>query len=151
MQRLAKALDVRPIELIEAAIAAEYATDVVPVEPTLAGPYAAALSLKNLKLYEVVSSSMARAGFASGDRAIIDQSVTDFADVQAGSTVVVEIRTDDDTILCLRHFIPPTLLVSNGFAYSDVLNFGALPVRVSLVGVVIQRIPATGGNGHNPL
>lgn len=137
------------MDLIETAIAATHEPDLRPVDPSRAGPFAAALAIKSLKLYEVLTDSMARAGYGEGDTVIVDVSVTDWAHVPAASAVAVMIEADGRSFLCLRHYVPPSMLLTNADDGNSLLDFRTAPVRVTLSGVVLQRVTKNGENHRN--
>lgn len=89
-----------------------------------------------------------RAGYAQGDTIIVDVSVTDWAHVPAAAVVAVSIEADHRQALCLRHYLPPSMLVTNADDGNDLLDFRVAPARVTLQGVVLQRVAKNGDNGR---
>jgi transcriptional regulator with XRE-family HTH domain len=137
MQRIAKALNVRPIDLIQTALAAGLQDDIEPLDPA-GNALLKAIASRGLKFYAVISDAMARRGYAIGDAILVDGTQVDA--IPDGATVVVRLSAEGLSAFCLRQFAAPTLLLTNRPSQNELVDMEDTPLEVELVGVVVERI-----------
>lgn len=145
MQRLGKALDVAPIELIQAALAADLTDDVRPYRST--DPLLAAVSatpLKGLEFYEVVSDSLEQLGYQVHDLLLVDGSKEAIGAIPNGAAVIVRAEIGGRRATRLRQFIAPALLVTNRSGRNDATSMNSHDLDVSIVGVVLNKVDRSG-------
>ena len=146
MQRLAKALDVAPIDLIQAALAADLSDDIRPYKP--ADPVLAAVSsvpLKGLQFCEVLSDVLERRGLHPHDILLIDASADATSAVADGASVIARVEVGGRSALRLRQFVAPALLITNRAGRNEAVDLNGPDLSCSIVGVVLHKIER--GNG----
>lgn len=129
MQRLAKALQVWPSDLLAQAAAADVRDEVATVA-TEATP---ALATGGITTYRVISDSVTAAGIAVDTIIAVDGRATP----TAGDVCLIEIAGLDGTPhYVLRQWLPPGLLVTNRAGANTAMQCDDIGARV--VGVVMR-------------
>lgn len=136
MITIAKALKVRPADLIDNVAVAE--ADGEDVEPAPADPnLAAAIGKRGLRIYRVTGRSVIDAGIAPGATITVDESLDGNTPPKIGDIVLVEIGPRRHRVL--RQFLPPRLLVTNRAGANLAISLGDPSVKPQIVGVVTDH------------
>lgn len=136
MRAIAKALDVRPVDLIEAMNAAEIEDDIAPDvdgDADILRPLAA----MGLAAYRVLTDCVALTGIQKGDRIVVDATLASISSPKIGSVVVADVeRPSGDYARILRQFIPPALIVSNRPGQNVVMSLDDPSMKIRITGIV---------------
>lgn len=131
MTGLSRVLEVEPIDLLDLAAMAGTTND---VEPQEGGPHAKALITRGLRYYNVLSDACAVAGYATGQTILVDETDDGLAKRQTGDLVLVETRPGKlDSLLLLRVFVAPDLLVTNKPRSNTAMRLGKSKLRAIVV------------------
>ena len=137
MTRIAEALGVTPADLISVAAIAGFKDDVLAIEAQ--GPLAQALALKSMRFYRVISDAVSMSGVTLGSEIVVDQSESAIAAAKAGDIVLVQVDTRSGSLLALRVFVPPTLVVTNRHRSNAAVRLGVdADVKTRIAGVVVR-------------
>lgn len=118
MQRIAKALECKPFDLVATATLAELHEEAQPyIAEGPAGAAARALASKGLAYYTITTDSVEQLGIASGDVVLIDLTQQAIDNVKTGDVVLAQLYHPDPNVLeartVIRQFVAPNLLVTN--------------------------------------
>ena len=133
MTALSKAFGVEQIDLLDIAAMSGATND---VEPHDGGSHALALAQRGLRYYDVVSDACAEGGYPAGKTVLVDASEATVSSRQSGAFVLVQTRPGkDDSLLLLRVWIAPGLLVTNRASSNTAMKLG----KNRIVGVVVPE------------
>lgn len=138
MRKLAKALNVSPLDLLSAAVCAGLANDVERAGPEgMADSVVRALAAKKMVPYTVLTSALERAGFEPGSMTIVDGRKEAIAAMKTGDAVIAEVREigASESFTVLRQFVAPGLLTTNRAAGNAVFDVASDDLQVSIVGI----------------
>jgi transcriptional regulator with XRE-family HTH domain len=143
MRRIAKALGVRPTELLAAATLAEFEDEVEPYIPEVAD---LVKPLKRLKLfyYRVIANSVDRAGMPAGKIALFDMSDATVKARKTGDIVLVRIHAREDMrkgVMLIRQYVAPGLLLTNRPGMNTVFNETGESFEVTVKAVMVDGEP----------
>jgi transcriptional regulator with XRE-family HTH domain len=131
MNALSKVFDIDPIDLLDLAAMAGTTND---VEPQDGGSHAAALSQRGLRYYNVISDACSEGGYQKGKSILVDETKEAIAGVQTGDFVLVETRPGkSDSLLLLRVYVAPGLLVTNKPSSNTAMKIGKNKIRAVVV------------------
>lgn len=133
MQILARALNVRPAELFEIAVA-ELEDDITPGNANDFKVPIAALTKRGLAVYVVETDNVARAGYPRGSVIVIDKGATREA-LQPGDVVALTAERPDGTLATiLRQYLPPGLLCTNRESSNSTMEWDGGTISLELIG-----------------
>lgn len=116
MQKIARVLDVRPEELISAALMAGLEDDAVPYTSEDPAISSLSLSARGLAYFRVVSDAVEMADVPPGSVILIDMTQAAVDAAKTGDIVVAEVYGSDETLnatTIVRQFVAPSLLTTN--------------------------------------
>jgi transcriptional regulator with XRE-family HTH domain len=138
MRKLAKALNISPLDLLSAAVCAGLAQDVEKAGTEgMAESVVRALAVKKLAPYKVLTPALERAGFAPGSTTIVDESKAAIAAVKTGDAVIADVREigATESYCVLRQFIAPGMLTTNRSGANAVFDVASDDMIVTLRGI----------------
>lgn len=138
MQKIATALNVTPADLLDSAALAELDDDVIPAQHRANGA-SRALERRNIKLYEVVGTSITDSGIVPQARIAVDQDPQAIADRQTGQIVLCKIAPrmePEQSYLALRVWIAPNMVVTNRPGSNLATKLDDPTLAVEIVGVI---------------
>jgi transcriptional regulator with XRE-family HTH domain len=140
MAKFAKALGVHPAELIDPAEMIDLRNEIEPLGHGF-GNVAALAARKGLRLYKVLTDSVACAGPDFGVGQIIG--VDEVADPKTGDVVLVAIRraeglSDKHPVQMLWQYIEQGLLITNRSTNNVILNLDHPGLNIQVLGVVLR-------------
>lgn len=145
MRRIAKALDVRPSDLLSTATIAEFETELQPYLPEASHELAGPLSARDLSYFKVLGASLDRAGITKGKVILVDRSRAAIEARKTGDILVVEVQPRDGDrprkLLILRQFIAPALLTTNRFGLNVSFAIDTPDFVVAIKGVMVPEAP----------
>lgn len=139
MQKLAKAFNCSAADLLDIATLAETEDDVAAADLGSLGALANAIARKGLSTYKVVGSSVSSAGIPEGETIAVDTSKDAIDGIRTGDVVLVELTTRQRSVLVLRQFLSPGLLVTNRDGNNLAISLNDLTLRPRVVGLVIRN------------
>lgn len=134
MQRIARALDCTPADLIATAVAAEAVSEVEVIDSADLPSWAAGLRARGIVPYRVLGRSVELAGIGPDATITVDESVTT---PKAGDVVLVRLVRQD--MLILRQFVPPNLIVTNRRGANLAIQLDDRLLEAEIVGVVLPN------------
>lgn len=141
MTRIAKALDVEPVDLLSIAALSIPHDDVVPHEPSGLGDAASALMKKGFHFYTVRSNSLEQLKIAPGDVLLFDTTPEAIRGIKTGDVALVSLtykdRQRETTRLVIRQFVAPNLLTTNRHRGNVILTMGADGAAAEIVGILM--------------
>ena len=138
MQKLAKAFGCSAADLLDIATLAETEDDVAEADLGSLGGLASAIARRGLKTYKVVGGSVVNVGVKSGDIIAVDMSKDAIDAIKTGDVVLVELHTHQQTVLVLRQFLQPGLLVTNREGNNLAVSLNDITLRPNVIGLVLQ-------------
>lgn len=141
MRRIARALDVRPADLLREATLADLTSDLEPAAEALNG-LAKVLASRGLKAYKIVADSLMDSGFRIGDTVLADHSAEASSKVGTGDFVLVEMRPRGEPttypVLAIRMFVAPDMVITNRPGSNATHKFDDDTVEIKIVGVALR-------------
>lgn len=137
MRVLAKALGVRPADLLDTAAYADFDDDIEPATnggADISGP----LMTLGVAVYSVRTDSVELAGAPPGSRIVVDARKINPLDISAGSLVAAVATHDGKESLILRQFLPPSLLVTNRSGGNIAISTDDASFKIRIIGVVTR-------------
>ena len=142
MQRIAKALDCQPSDLMATATLAEFQEEITPYDPPpLFASSTRALASKGLGYFTIKADSVSQLGIAPGDIVLIDMSQKAVDGVKTGDVVIAQLYHPDPQVMqartVVRQFIAPNLLVTNRPSNNLVVTMVNEAFEAHIKGVVV--------------
>lgn len=116
MKRLAKVLQVRPADLLEAATLAEFENDVEPHLIEASEDLARPLASRKLAYWRIIGRPLERVGLGPGKIILVDSSAQAIKSRKSGDVLLIEVKARGNrgpTLRILRQFLAPTLVTTN--------------------------------------
>lgn len=141
MRRIARALDVRPADLLREAALADLTNDLEPAAEALNG-LAKALASRGLKAYKIVADSLLDSDFRVGETVVADHSTDAISKIRTGDVVLVEMRPraspELTPVLAIRMFVAPDMVITNRPGSNASHKFDDDTVEIKIVGVALR-------------
>jgi transcriptional regulator with XRE-family HTH domain len=138
MAKFAKALGVHPADLIDQAAMVDVRDDLEALRGQGFGTVASLAARKGMRLYRVLSDSVAGAGadLAPGEIIGVDET----ANPRTGDIVLVSMRRPEDgsPSLMLWQYLEPGLIVTNRGANNVILHLDHPGLEIKILGVVMR-------------
>jgi transcriptional regulator with XRE-family HTH domain len=140
MQTLAPLLGVMPADLMTAPILAERKDEVVAADDD---PLAAALNLRNLRVYKVTETghSLGGIGIKPGDVLVVDEADERITHLKSLDVVIARVTSPEDDVdaLVLREYVAPDLLITNTPPPGVIRVGRTSDTRIQIKGVAIRK------------
>lgn len=134
MRRIAKALDVRPADLLATVTAADFQNELAPCLSD--DPVYQQLAGLGFSAHKVLADSVASAGIAQGDTIILTRTPQRLERLMGGDIVAVQATLPDGArVLLLRQYLPPGLLTTNRPGTNLAFTLDRAPIPIEIVGV----------------
>lgn len=141
MRRIARALDVRPADLLREATLADLSNDLEPAVDALNG-LAKVLAMRGLRTYKVLTDSLLDSGYRIGDTIVADHSQAASSSLETGAVVLVEMRPRGSPtaapVLAMRMYIAPDMIITNRPGSNAAHKFDDDAVEIKIVGAVLR-------------
>lgn len=134
MNRIAHALECSPTDLLVHAVISQ-AVDEVEVAPVGLGSLDAAIKRRGLAVYKVLADSVSETGIDVGHLIAVDHSSLAISSVQSLDVVIVQMSAP--SILVLRQFVRPCLMITNRKGHNLAVRMDDPSVPMTIAGVVV--------------
>lgn len=139
MRRVAKALGVRPADLISVAVLAELEDEVEPFFPDALEELAGPLKARNLAYYRVKTDAVNLAGVPRERVILVDQSEKAIEGRKTGDLLLIQVSAAGErrkNVRLVRQFVAPRLLTTNHGGNNTSFGLDEKSFRVEIKGVM---------------
>lgn len=140
MQKLARALDVAPEDLIATAVMAGLSEDAAPYTSGDPAVSPTALAMRGLAHFVVKTNVVELAGIPAGTVVLLDMSPAAVEAVKTGDVVVAQVYDPDAldrATTVVRQFVAPALLVTNRRGANSAFSLDDAAFDAAIKGVVV--------------